>query len=173
MTENQTPNAGDYRRAAVLTLHHRRDNHSGVAAIMDETNDGNRGPQLLHAILNLHQTLIGLLRTVNGVTLLADWVHGMASLEPPDARAQDLVRAAQILDNHGRSNRQGIAEVMNAATSEGRATQTLGQLLGLYDVALPELSGRGGLDWLEAQIMGLAEAEHRPDNDAQGGGSAS
>jgi hypothetical protein len=168
---DQAPNAGDYRRAAVLVLHQRRGNTAGVAAIVDETNTANRGPQLLRAVLVLHRTLIGLLRTQSAINLMADWVHGMATLDATEPPGTDITRAAQILEHHGQGNHAGVAAVMNAATHEGHPTEVLLQLLDLYEVALPELSGLGGMEWLEAPIETLVSEEFKPDD--EGGGSPS
>lgn len=163
MTYDQKPNHADYRRAGVLTLHHRRGDTEGVLAIAAETNSENRSPQLLRAVLLLHQILIGLLRTQSGINLLGDWVVGLTTREAGTPVEIDVVRAAQILNCHGNGDREGIAEAMNAATAAGRPTETLLQLLNLYEVALPELSGPFGLEWLAVQIEGLVEAENMPD----------
>lgn len=164
MTENQKPNSADYRRAVALTLHHRRGDTEGVVVIAEETNAKDRAAQLLHAVLRLHQTLIGLLRTQSGLNLLADWVLGMATLPAIEPPGTDIVRAAQILNFHGQGSPEGIAEVMNTATSEGRSTQVLLQLLDLYEVALPEISGPGGMEWLAVQIQAFVDDENKPDD---------
>lgn len=165
MTDNQRPNKADYRRAGVLTLHHRRGDTEGLLAIAAEANAEDRVPQLLRSVLLLHQVLIGLLRTESGVNLLGDWVFGLTTREASTPVEIDVVRAAKILDHHGKGDRQGIAAVMNSATAAGRPTEVLMQLLGLYEVALPELSGPFGLKWLAVQIEGLVEMEHTPDED--------
>lgn len=162
MTADQNPNRADYRRAAVLILHHRRGDKTGVAAIADETNELDRGPQLLMSLLLLHQTLIGLLRTVNGITLLAPWVASMASMLATEPPQTDIIRAAQILNFHGQGNKDGIAAVVNSA--DGRMTHVLLALMDLYEVALPELSGTVGIEWLESQIQGFLEMEHGLDD---------
>jgi hypothetical protein len=163
MTENQKPNHADKRRAGVLTLHHRRGDTEGLLVIAEETNAENRVPQLVHAVLLLHQVLIGLLRTQSGVNLLGDWVVGLTTREASKPSEVDIVRAAQILNYHGKGDKQGIAEVMNAATAAGRPTEVLLQLLSIFEVALPELSGPFGLEWLAVQIEGLVEKENTPD----------
>lgn len=167
MNENQRPNSSDYRRAVVLTVHHRRGDTEGVAAIAEETNTENRAAQLLHAVLRVHETLIALLRTQSGLNLMGDWVGGMAELPAIEPPGTDIVRAAQILNFHGQGNPEGIADVMNAASAEGRATHVLLQLLDLYEVALPEISGPGGMEWLSAQTQAFIEDENRPDDDRE------
>ena len=163
---DQQPNASDYRRAAVLTKYHRQGNTQGVLAIVDETNTADRAVQLLFAVLGLHKLLITRLRTEEGITLLADWIQGMAALEPIDAASADMIRGAQLLDLHGRDDREGIGRVMNAATADGRPTETFLRLLDHYEVALPELSGPAGITWLEAHIDALRTEEFKPDEDA-------
>lgn len=164
MTENQKPNRADYRRAAVLTLHHRRSDKAGVVAVAEETNELDRGPQLLMSVLLLHQVLIGLLRTPNGITLMAPWIAGMAAVIATDPAGKDIVRAAQILNFHGQGANDGIAVAMNEAAADGRATETLLALLDLYEVALPELSGAVGIEWLESQIQAFIDGEHGLDD---------
>ena len=159
MSDIQKPTAADYRRATVMTLHHRRGSTAGVLAIAQEANDASRVPQLLKAILVVHEVLICLLRTQSGINLLADWVIGIAAVPPTEENSVDISRAAKILNFHGKGNAQAIAEVMNEATLEGRPTQVFMQLLALYEVALPELSGSGSLEWLEAQIPAILEQE--------------
>lgn len=165
MTENQNPNKADHRRAGVLTLHHRRGSAAGLVVIAEEANAEDRVPHLLHGVLRLHQVLIGLLRTPSGINLLGDWVGGLVTREARTPVEVDVVRAAQILNYHGKGDKQGIADVMNAATAAGRPTEVLMQLLDLYEVALPELSGPLGLEWLSAQIQGLVEMEHDTDGE--------
>lgn len=164
MTESQKPNSSDYRRALALILHHRRGDNQGVAVVAEETNAEDRLPQLVHAVLKLHQVLIAMLRTESGIDLLGDWVGGMAALSADEPPGTDVVRAAQILNFHGQGNGAAVAEVMNAATLEGRHTQVFLQLLDLYEVALPEISGPGGMEWLAAQIHAFIEDENRLDD---------
>jgi len=166
-TDSQNPDRSDHRRAAVLLLHHRRGDKAGVVAIAQETNELDRGPQLLMSVLLLHQVLIGLLRTTNSSTLMAPWVAGMAALLATEPSQKDIVRAAQILNFHGQRARDGIAVVMNEATAEGRSTQVLLALLDLYEVILPELSGAVGIEWLQSQIQAFIDGEHGLDDSAE------
>ncbi|WP_285034578.1 hypothetical protein [Mycolicibacterium sp. lyk4-40-TYG-92] len=161
MTDDQNPDRADRRRAAVMTLHHRRGDKAGVAAIAEETNALDRGPQLLKSVLLLHQVLIGLLRTESALALIAEWVGGMASMLATEPPHTDIVRAAQILNFHGQGNHDGIAAVVNS--SDGRMTHVPLALLDLYEVALPELSGSGA-SWLDSQIQAFLEAEHGLDD---------
>lgn len=148
---------GDYRRAAVVVLHHRRGNTEGLTAVIDETNDLDRAAHLLYATLGLHHAFIARLRTRDGINLLADWVHGMAGLDA----AEDVCRAARILEHHGRQDNDGIVREMEAAITDSRATETFVQLLDLYEVALPELSSPAGIKWIEEHITALAGEETR------------
>ncbi|OBI92091.1 hypothetical protein, partial [Mycobacterium asiaticum] len=136
VTENPPrPDAGDYRRAALLTKYRRQGNKTGQVAIVEEVNETNRSPQLLRALLVLHTTFITRFRTPDGVDLLADYFNGIASLEPIDAETTDTVRAAQIIEHFGHNDHPKIARVMNTVVSEGRAMQTILALLDHYEVA--------------------------------------
>ncbi|PBA30569.1 hypothetical protein CKJ65_16445 [Mycobacterium intracellulare] len=137
-----------------------------MLAIVDETNKADRAVELLSALLGFHKHLILRLRSDEGVSLLADYMRGIATMEAPstEAEAVDMIRAAQVIDLHGRGDREGIARVMNAATAAGRPTETFLRLLDHYEVALPELSSTVGTAWLKAQIAALAGEEHRPDD---------
>lgn len=164
MTDNTT-GPGDYRRAAVLTLHHRQGNLPGVLAIVDEVNDNNRGPHLLLGILGLHGGYISRLRTQDGISLLADYVHGMASLDATEPPGTDIVQAAQIFEYHGLNDFDGIDRVLKASVNDERATEVFLQLMDLYEVTLPELSAPNGIHWLEEQIKVLANDEVTPDEE--------
>jgi|KBSSwiStaDraftv2_1062776.scaffolds.fasta_scaffold668325_1 hypothetical protein len=163
-TNGQNPDRADYRRAAVLLLHHRRGDKAGMVAIAEETNELDRGPQLLNSVLLLHQALIGLLRTASSINLMAPWVAGMAAVIATEPAGKDVIRAAQILNFHGQQARDGIAVVMNEATAEGRSTETLLALLDLYEVVLPELGGAVGVEWLQSQIQAFIDGEHGLDD---------
>jgi hypothetical protein len=165
MTDNtQTTDAGDYRRASLLTKYHREGNETGVMAIIEETNELDRAAQLLFSLLVLHKTFIARFRTPDGIDLLADYIHGIAQLDADEPPNIDIVRAAQILEHHGHSNRKAIAEVMNTATLEGRATHTFLKLLDHYEVALPELSGQAGIAFIDANAAAMREQEFMPDD---------
>ena len=154
----------DYRRAAVLTLHHRRGDLDGCSAIAQESNEADRGPHLLLALLRVHQQLFGLLRNESSMELIADYVHGVAALEPEGERV-DTVRAAGILEGHGSDDYAQIRSILAAVVADGRPTQTVSALLEIYETVLPELSGRAGSDWLASQIPALASAEAAQDDD--------
>lgn len=172
MTENPSRDtAGDYRRAALLTRYRRQGNQTGQVAIVEEVNETNRSVQLLRALLVLHKTFITRFRTPDGIDLLADYFHGIASLDPIDAETADTVRAASIIDLFGHNDHHAIARAMNTATTEGRVTQTILKLLDHFEVALPELSSHAGIKFIDANAAAMLEEEHRPDG--QGGGSPS
>ena len=166
MTENPNRDkAGDFRRAALLTKYRRQGNMAAQVVIFDEVNETNRAAELLRALLVLHMTFFVRFRTPDAANLLADYFAGIASLEPIDAETTDTIRAAQIINHHGHHNRQAIVQVMNAATLEGRATQTILALLDHYEVALPELSAAAGLAFIEANATAMLEQEYRADDD--------
>ena len=54
---------------------------------------------------------------------------------------------------------------MISATLDGRPTETFLRLLDHYEVALPEISGPAGIEWIEAQIDALLGEEFRPDDE--------
>lgn len=165
MTDNQQNRAGDFRRASLLTLYRRQDNQPGQVAILQEVNEANRAHELLSAVLVLHQTFITRFRTAEGIDLLADYMQGIANLEPVDPTSTDTVRAAKIIDHHGHNDFQGIARVMDEAIKDRRPTETILALLDHYEVAMPELSGPGGIAFIEANAAAMREEEFRPDDD--------
>ncbi|GAS87541.1 hypothetical protein [Mycolicibacterium brisbanense] len=150
MTDKQHLDPSDYRRAAVLTKHQRNGNIAGVLAIVEETNTADRAAELMLATMALHGTFIRRLRTADGITLMADWVHGMGGVDTPDAAL--IARAARILECHANNDLGGIDREMRAATAEDRATEQFLALLDLYEVALPELTSRAALGWIDTQI---------------------
>ena len=162
--EDATPtSAGDYRRAAVVTLHHRRGNVGGLIAIVEETNAAGRAAHLVLATLHLHEGFISTLRTDDGIGMLADYIHGMATLDATEPPGTDIRRAAQVLEHYGKKNMSGIHHEMTQAVAEGRVTECFRQLLDLYEVAMPELSSAAGTRWIEDHITALANEEVRGD----------
>jgi hypothetical protein len=138
VTENpQQTDAGDYRRAALLTRYRRQENRAGEVAIIEQTNELNRAPQLLFAILVLNKTFVTRFRTPDGIDLLNDYLRGIAMLEGDGIGTADIVRAAQIIDRHNSDGREAIVEVMDAAIHDGRGTAVLLAVLDHYEVALP------------------------------------
>lgn len=164
MADDQT-RAGDFRRASLLTMYRRQDNKTGQIAIVEEVNEANRAPDLLSALLVLHRTFIVRFRTPEGINLIADYVQGIAELEPIDAGTTDIVRAAQIIDHDGKNEQQGIANVMTSAVRDGRAMQTINAVLDHFEVLLPELSGLAGIEFIEANAAAMRDEEFRPDDD--------
>lgn len=164
MADDQT-RAGDFRRASLLTMYRRQDNKTGQIAIVEEVNEANRAPDLLSALLVLHRTFVVRFRTPDGINLIADYIQGIAELEPIDAGTTDIVRAAQIIDHDGKNEQQGIANVMTAAVRDGRAMQTINAVLDHFEVLLPEMSGRAGIEFIEANAAAMRDEEFRPDDD--------
>ena len=159
MVNDLTP--ADYRRAAALTLHHRQGSTAGVLAIVEETNTTGRGPQLLAATLDLHESFIATLRTRDGINLIADYVHGMAHLDTTGTPGTEICRAARVLESHGLKDPAGIIREMQAAGDDAAATTTFTALLDLYEVTLPELSSQVGIRWIQDHIAALANEEMR------------
>lgn len=164
MTNDQT-RAGDFRRAALLTMYRRQDNKTGQIAIVDEVNEANRAPDLLTALLALHRTFIVRFRTAEGIDVIADYIQGIASLEPIDDASTDVIRAAQIIDHDGNNDRAAVGAVMSAAVSDGRAMQTVNAVLDHFEVLLPELNGQGGIAFIEAHVAAMRDEEFRPGDD--------
>lgn len=162
---NDQDRAGDFRRASLLTKYRRQGNTDGQIAIIDEVNEANRAPDLLSALLVLHRTFIVRFRTPDSIDLIADYIQGIAALEPIDAGTTDMVRAAQIIDHDGNRHRAGIAAVMNAAVADGRAMHTINAVLDHFEVLLPELSGIGGIAFIDANAAAMRDEEFRPDDD--------
>lgn len=162
---NDQDRAGDFRRASLLTMYRRQDNKAGQIAIVQEVNEANRAPDLLSALLVLHRTFIVRFRTPDGIDLIADYIHGIAALEPIDAGTTDMVRAAQIIDHDGNNNRAGIVAVMNAAVTDGRAMHTINAVLDHFEVLLPELNGQAGIEFIDANAAAMRDEEFRPDDD--------
>ncbi|BBX29317.1 hypothetical protein [Mycolicibacterium alvei] len=160
MTDQATPtNAADYRRAAALTVHHRQGNPAGVVAIIDETNTTGRAAHLLLATLGLHHNFIATLRTRDGINLMADYIHGIATLDPTESPGTEICRAARILECHGLQDLDGIDHEIRSAIDDQRATETFIALLDHYEVALPELSSNVGIGWIQDHITALANEE--------------
>lgn len=164
MTDDQT-RAGDFRRASLLTKYRRQDNKTGQIAIVEEVNEANRAPELLTALLVLHRTFIVRFRTSEGIAIIADYIQGIANLEPIDAGSADVVGAAQIIDLDGKANRAGVLEVFGAAVAAGRGMHTVNAVLDHFEVLLPELNGKAGIEFIEANAAAVREREFLPDDD--------
>lgn len=164
MSEDATPTTpADYRRAAVLTLHHRQGNDPGLVAIIDETNAAGRAAHLVYATLHLHEGFISTLRTQDGINLLADYVHGMANLDAVEPPGLDIRRAARMLECYGKKDFEGIDREISEAIADRRLTEAFRQLLDLYEVSLPELSSTVGIKWIQDHIAALANEEVQGD----------
>ena len=156
--------AGDYRRAALLTKYRRQGNKAAQVVIVEEANEANRVAELLHALLVLHMTFFVRFRTPDAIELLAGYFTGIGSLQPIDAETTDIIRAAQIIHHHAHRDRRAVAQVVNAAMLDGRATHVVLALLDQYEVALPELNGTAGIAFIEANATAMLEQEYRSDD---------
>lgn len=114
----------------------------------------------------LHRTFIVRFRTSEGIAIIADYIQGIAGLEPIDAASGDVVRAAQIIDHDGNNNRAGVVEALGAAVAAGRGMHTVNAVLDHFEVLLPELNGKAGIAFIEANAAAMREEEFRP-NDNQ------
>ncbi|WP_349319150.1 hypothetical protein [Mycolicibacterium canariasense] len=165
MTADDKIRAGDFRRASLLTKYRRQDNKTGQVTIVQEVNEANRAPELLTALLTLHRTFIVRFRTSEGITLIADYIQGIAALEAIDVETADVIGAAQIIDHDGNSNRAGVLEVMAAAVAAGRGMQVVNAVLDHFEVLLPELSGTAGIAFIDANAAAMLDEEFRPDGE--------
>ena len=164
MTDDQT-RAGDFRRASLLTKYRRLDNKTGQIAIVQEVNEANRAPELLTALLVLHRTFIVRFRTDEGIALIADYIQGIAALESIDAESADMIGAAQIIDHDGNNDRAGVLEVLGNAVAAGRGMHAVNAVLDHFEVLLPELSGKAGIAFIEANAAAMLDQEFMPDDD--------
>lgn len=155
MSDPNRTDAGDYRRAAVITLHHRQGSTAGVAAIVDETNEAGRAAHLLMAVLQFNWMLITNIRTADGLALLNDYISIMSQ----DGGDADLAQAAQLHIAHRNNNHTTIGEIMADAAKRRRVTNVFMAVLALYTITVPELSSDEGLAWIERQIQVLANEE--------------
>ncbi|MGQ9349047.1 hypothetical protein [Mycolicibacterium gilvum] len=146
---------GDYRRAALLIRYGRLGETAGIAAIIAETNELERSPQLLKALLELNRSFIGRLRTSEGIELLGDYIENMSRLDVTKPPGIDIRRAARIINSYMSDDMAGIDTEMHAASREIRATETLRQIMDTFEAALPELNSQVGLQWLQTHV-GLA-----------------
>lgn len=155
--------AGDARRAAALTTHHRRGNTDGVLAIAQEVNETGRGTHLVVAILDLHANALRQLRTNNGIDLIGLHVQELASMAghpvADNPAGGDICRAATLLDAHGRDDIEALNTTIRAAVDAGRPTQLILGLLDLYETLLPELTSLAGVDWLARCVNAFATEE--------------
>lgn len=71
------------------------------------------------------------------------------NLTPDDHR-----RAAAIVIHHGTANIDGINEIL--ADAEGRATELLLSVLGLYGTLVPELRTPTGQNFMASYVLELA-----------------
>ncbi|MFV8233695.1 hypothetical protein [Mycolicibacterium fortuitum] len=158
------PNAADARRAAAITIHHRRGNNEGLHTILVESVETARPAELVLAILELHCNAIVELKTAAGVDLMARYVQALAAMPipaNPDTEGGDVSRAAQLLDAHGRGDTDALNQALQDATKAGRPAELVVALLGLYDHLLAELSCEAGIDWLERCITSFATEENQ------------
>ena len=151
---------GDYRRAALLIRYGRLEEAAGIAAIVAETNELGRSPQLLKALLGLNRSFIGRLRTEEGVELLGDYIENMSHLDVTEPPGIDIRRAARIINSYMSDDMAGIDTEMHAAARESRVTETVRQIMDTFEAALPELNSEVGLQWLQAHVEVLLAQEH-------------
>lgn len=169
MTENYAdqPNAADARRAAALTIWHRRGNPEGITEIVRTADEVGRPTELLLAVLDLHRTAIAELRSDPGITLMALFVQGIAQHAEQagivDGPGDDVRRSAQLLDAHARNDIAGINRAVREAASDSRGVQLYLGLLNLYEHLLPELTSEHGIDWLERCLAAFANEEAEGD----------
>lgn len=156
MSDNPTPTAaGDCRRAMAMIRHHAASDWPGVKAVLDEALTINRQTQLLIAIIDCYNAIIGLLRTESAQPAMTQAVDLIADQnDNPDWR-----RAANCII--GRATHD--ANKFNQAITEGNEADANGNLLlallDLHGVLLPELCTPIGLAALQKWTTNLAGEE--------------
>lgn len=158
---NTTP--GDYRRATVLTIHHRDGMAEGFDAVLDEAIDAGRPGELLGAVLKFNDHTVGLLRSPDGRNLLNTYFQGWADVDPADAPNLLWPRAARIILAFGASDWDAI-ETELQAVADNTMMATLGAILDLYEYGVPEISSPAGLDWLHRCAAAFLSHEGREGN---------
>ena len=151
---------GDYRRAALLVRYGRLDDAAGIAAIISETNDAVRSPQLLRALLGLNRSFLEKLRTEAGIALVGDYIEGMAELDVTEPSEIDRRRAARIINSYMSDNMAGIDTETHAAVTDGRMLETVRQIMDMFEDVIPELNSHDGLQWLQTHVDAFLAQEH-------------
>ena len=106
----ETPNAGDNRRAATLTVHYGHGDTAGVNAVLEETIGVNRVTPLYLAVLNLHQVVIPKLYTADGLACLTELLYTLANDPHADP---DCRRAARMIVAHSSGDVDGFNTVID------------------------------------------------------------
>ena len=89
-----TCDAGDHRRAAALTCHYGRGNGDGIDALMVETVELDRVMPLIMSVLGLHEQVVPILLSSDGVACLSVMVF---QLTQDDNADPDCRRAARLI----------------------------------------------------------------------------
>lgn len=161
MTEyaNQ-PGPADARNAAALILHRRNGDDKGVAGIFAEVAETKRQTQLLLAVMDLYANAITELKTDAGIELMASYVGDMAEhAHEAQGPGADMMKAAPLLDAHGRQDWDAFNGVLHSAATTGRSAHLLIGLLDLYEVLMPDLNSTAGRDWFSRLIAAFVNEE--------------
>lgn len=162
MTEYASqPGPTDARNAAALILHRRNADEQGVVAILAEAAETGRQTELLLAVMDLYRMAIAELRSDAGIALMASYVGDMAKHadEAGDGLGADMIRAAPLLDAHGRQNMDAFNDILRKAAVAGRSANLLVGLLDLYEALMPDLNSTAGLDWFNRLIAAFVNEE--------------
>lgn len=153
--------AADVRRAAVLTIHHRRRQTDGQQAILDETQETGRWAELIFAIAAFHRQAFIELRTDAGRDLAYRFLAEIAyqTHNDPGEYGPDIRRAADMIQSFGPNNIAGINKAVRESGDGGRVGELVLALLNLYQKLMPELSADAGMKWLQDQAMNGAANE--------------
>jgi hypothetical protein len=150
------PHAADCRRATALVVHYGAQNLEGVDAVLKEAVTVNRVMPLITSVLDLHESVVPLLLTQDGLACLTQMIYTLADDEDGD---QDCRRAARLVIRHDRRDAPGINAVLKEAAEADRVTELVVGLLSLYSTLVPMLYSQLGLQVLQRSILDWAARE--------------
>jgi hypothetical protein len=154
--------AADNRRATALVCHYGAQNLDGVNAILRETVEAARIPPLFVAVLDLHQGIIPILLTEDGLACANYMVYSLTTDE--DA---DTTRAAQLITAHGQQDQGAFDNLMRQAADDDRFTELLVAVIVVFRTVIPQLYSELGLKVLQRNILNWAARENTTDNDQE------
>ena len=150
------PHAGDCRRATALVVHYGSNDLGGVTEILKEAVTVNRVTPLITSVLDLHESVVPLLLTCDGLACLTQMIYSLAENEDTD---QDCRRAARLIICHDQRDAPGINAVLTDAATADRVTELVVGLLSLNSSLVPLLYSPLGLQVLQRSILNWAAQE--------------
>jgi hypothetical protein len=150
------PLAGDHRRATALVCHFGRNNTPGMNAILEEAVTENRVSPLIVAVLALHEQVIPLLLTKDGLACLTGAIYTL--VDDPN-HSDDTRRAARLVTADSEQNLDAINAVLQEAAAANRVTQLVVAILSMFSTLVAILYSEVGLRTLERSILDWAARE--------------